>query len=76
MKQRGPRVAHGGKTIVLPQTRAQVETVMTHGRVGVRKREVRLKNEGALKQERLLSIAPKRPTGEDLAAIFRRSMGD
>jgi alcohol dehydrogenase class IV len=32
--------------------------------------------EGALKQERLLSIAPKRPTGEDLAAIFRRSMGD
>jgi alcohol dehydrogenase class IV len=32
--------------------------------------------EGALKQERLLSIAPKRPTGEDLAGIFRRSMGD
>jgi alcohol dehydrogenase class IV len=32
--------------------------------------------EGALQQERLLSIAPKRPTAEDLAAIFRRSMGD
>lgn len=31
--------------------------------------------EGALKQERLLSIAPKRPTEDDLAAIFRRSMG-
>jgi alcohol dehydrogenase class IV len=31
---------------------------------------------GALQQERLLSIAPKRPTGEDLAGIFRRSMGD
>ena len=30
--------------------------------------------EGALKQERLLSIAPKRPTGDDLAAIFRASM--
>jgi alcohol dehydrogenase class IV len=30
--------------------------------------------EGALKQERLLSIAPKRPTPEDLATIFRRSM--
>jgi len=30
--------------------------------------------EGALKQERLLSIAPKRPTAEDLAGIFRRSM--
>jgi hydroxyacid-oxoacid transhydrogenase len=32
--------------------------------------------EGALKQERLLSIAPRRPSGEDLAGIFRRSMGD
>ena len=31
--------------------------------------------EGALKQERLLSIAPKRPTADDLAGIFRRSMG-
>jgi len=31
--------------------------------------------EGALKQERLLSIAPKRPTEDDLATIFRRSMG-
>lgn len=30
--------------------------------------------EGALKQERLLSMAPVRPTGEDLAAIFRASM--
>lgn len=32
--------------------------------------------EGALKQERLLSIAPVRPSAEDLAGIFRRSMGD
>ena len=32
--------------------------------------------EGALKQERLLSIAPKRPTADDLAGIFRRSMGE
>lgn len=32
--------------------------------------------EGALKQERLLSIAPKRPTEDDLATIFRRSMGE
>ncbi|WGL51995.1 iron-containing alcohol dehydrogenase [Nocardioides sp. BP30] len=32
--------------------------------------------QGALKQERLLSIAPKRPTEEDLARIFRRSMGE
>ena len=31
--------------------------------------------EGALKQERLLSIAPKRPTEEDLARIFQGSMG-
>lgn len=30
--------------------------------------------EGALKQERLLSIAPRRPTEEDLARIFRGSM--
>jgi alcohol dehydrogenase class IV len=30
--------------------------------------------EGSLKQERLLSIAPKRPTDDDLAAIFRASM--
>jgi alcohol dehydrogenase class IV len=30
--------------------------------------------EGALKQERLLSIAPKRPTEEDLAGIFQRSL--
>jgi alcohol dehydrogenase class IV len=30
--------------------------------------------EGALKQERLLSIAPKRPTADDLARIFRGSM--
>ena len=30
--------------------------------------------EGALRQERLLSIAPRRPTGDDLAAIFRASM--
>jgi alcohol dehydrogenase class IV len=30
--------------------------------------------EGALKQERLLSIAPKRPTAEDLAGIFQRSL--
>jgi len=30
--------------------------------------------EGALKQERLLSIAPRRPSGEDLAGIFRASM--
>jgi len=32
--------------------------------------------EGALKQERLLSIAPKRPTDADLARIFRGSMGE
>jgi len=30
--------------------------------------------EGALKQERLLSIAPTRPSPEDLAAIFRASL--
>jgi hydroxyacid-oxoacid transhydrogenase len=30
--------------------------------------------DGALKQERLLSIAPTRPTADDLAAIFRASL--
>jgi alcohol dehydrogenase class IV len=29
---------------------------------------------GALKQQRLLSIAPREATADDLAAIFRRSM--
>ena len=32
--------------------------------------------DGALKQERLLSIAPKRPTEDDLARIFGASMGE
>ena len=32
--------------------------------------------DGAIKQERLLSIAPKRPTEDDLARIFRDSMGE
>ena len=29
---------------------------------------------GALKQQRLLATAPKSPTEDDLAAVFRRSM--
>ncbi|MGZ4475055.1 MAG: hydroxyacid-oxoacid transhydrogenase [Nocardioides sp.] len=32
--------------------------------------------DGALRQERLLSIAPKRPTEDDLARIFGASMGE
>ncbi|MCA1984307.1 hydroxyacid-oxoacid transhydrogenase [Nocardioides nematodiphilus] len=32
--------------------------------------------DGALKQERLLSIAPKRPTEDDLVRIFGASMGE
>jgi alcohol dehydrogenase class IV len=45
------------------------------GEVGYTASDVDDLVEGALKQERLLSIAPKRPTESDLARIFRDSMG-
>ncbi|WP_102126442.1 hydroxyacid-oxoacid transhydrogenase [Deinococcus planocerae] len=32
--------------------------------------------DGALKQQRLLAVAPKQPTGDDLAQIFRDSMAN
>jgi len=46
------------------------------GEVGYTESDVDDLVEGALKQERLLAIAPKRPTDDDLARIFRASMGE
>jgi alcohol dehydrogenase class IV len=44
------------------------------GEIGYTEGDVDDLVEGALKQERLLATAPKRPTEEDLAGIFRASM--
>jgi alcohol dehydrogenase class IV len=72
--------ATGGGPDVLPQVLAglmrDIGIPAGLAEVGYTEADVDDLVEGALKQERLLSIAPKRPTGEDLAAIFRRSMGD
>ena len=46
------------------------------GEVGYTHSDVGDLVDGALKQERLLSIAPKRPTEDDLARIFGASMGE
>ncbi|HYU02203.1 MAG TPA: hypothetical protein VEL02_00035 [Jatrophihabitantaceae bacterium] len=42
--------------------------------VGFTERDVDDLVEGALKQQRLLAIAPRAVTADDLAGIFRRSM--
>ena len=46
---------------------ANPESVFTYG-------APQLRFGGALKQQRLLATAPRRPTDDDLASVFRGSM--